>query len=216
MIEGVSVAEWSGGYIALEGIEGAGKSTVARRLADELRRRGVDVVSVREPGGTGAGERIREILLDPETELGWWGEALLFAASRAQLAAEVVGPALARGAWVVTDRSVYSSLAYQGGGRGLGVREVRAANEPGLQGVWPDLVIVLDIEPAAGLARQRIADRIGSEGVAFQARVAETFRALASAEPDRVVVVDASRSIDTVATDVIEAVTRHWSMLDAG
>jgi len=199
-----------GRYIALEGIEGAGKSTVATRLAEHFRTEGVTVMTVREPGGTGAGERIREILLDPETELGSWGEALLFAATRAQLAAERVGPALRRGAWVITDRSVYSSLAYQGGGRGLGIDAVRAVNEPGLEGVWPDLVVVLRVDPVAGLERQEIADRIGAEGVAFQRRVSDAFDALAEAEPARVVAVDASVPVDAVLDAVLDVIAHHW------
>lgn len=205
--------EASGGrgrYIALEGIEGAGKSTVAHRIAEHLRADGVDVLSVREPGGTPAGERIRDVLLDTATELGAWAEALLFAASRAQLALERVGPALELGSWVITDRSVYSSLAYQGGGRGLGIDHVRAVNEPGLSGVWPDLVVVLRVDPAEGLARQEIADRIGAEGLAFQQRVADTFDRLAAAEPNRVVRVDAAQSIEAVVAAVEAAISHHW------
>lgn len=195
-----------GRYIALEGIEGAGKSTVAHHIVDRLAARGLAATSVREPGGTGAGERIRSILLDPATELGAWGEALLFAAARAQLAAERVGPALDSGTWVVSDRSVYSSLAYQGGGRGLGIDAVRAVNEPGLQGVWPDLVIVLRVEPARGLARQEVQDRIGAEGVDFQRRVADAFEELALREPNRIRVVDAMRPVSAVVDDVFAAI----------
>jgi len=193
----------AGHYVALEGIEGAGKSTIAERAATWLRARGSEVVTVREPGGTTAGERIRQILLDPATDLGPWGEALLFAAARAQLARERVGPALEDGAWVISDRSVYSSLAYQGGGRGLGIDRVRAVNEPGLQGVWPDLVIVLRVDPRQGLARQEVADRIGAEGVAFQQRVADAFDELVMAEPDRVVAVDATMELDAVVDAVV-------------
>ncbi len=202
-----------GRYVALEGIEGAGKSTVCARVLDHLDSLGVAAISVREPGGTGAGERVRDILLDPETELGHWGEALLFAAARAQLAAERVGPALEAGTWVVTDRSVYSSLAYQGGGRGLGIDKVRAVNEPGLLGVWPDLVIVLRIDPVAGLERQQIADRIGAEGVAFQHRMSDAFDTIASADPERVTTVDAAQPVDAVVADVLRAITDHWGTL---
>ena len=198
-----------GRYIALEGIEGAGKSTVAHHLVAQLTSNGVAAMSVREPGGTAAGERIRSILLDPASELGWWGEALLFAAARAQLAAERVGPALDAGTWVVSDRSVYSSLAYQGGGRGLGIDAVRAVNEPGLQGVWPDLVIVLRVDPARGLARQEVEDRIGAEGVDFQRRVADAFEALAVREPQRIAVVDARRPVDAGVDDVFAAITER-------
>ncbi len=206
--------ERRGRYIALEGIEGAGKSTVAHHIVERLGAAGISATSVREPGGTGAGERIRSILLDPSTELGWWGEALLFAAARAQLAVERVGPTLAAGTWVVSDRSVYSSLAYQGGGRGLGIDAVRAVNEPGLCGVWPDLVIVLQVEPAHGLARQEVEDRIGAEGVEFQRRVATAFDELAAHEPHRIVVVDATRSVGAVVDDVYAAIVARLGPVD--
>jgi dTMP kinase len=200
----------NGHYLALEGVEGAGKSTVAREVSATFRSRGLGVTTVREPGGTGAGERIRRILLDPEAQVDDWTEALLFAATRAQLAAEVVGPALASGDWVVTDRSVYSSLAYQGGGRRLGFDAVRAVNEPGLGVVWPELVALLRIEPGLGLERQQVADRIGAEGLEFQHRVAAAFDAIAAAEPDRFVVIDASLPLDDVVAAVLSEVDRRW------
>jgi dTMP kinase len=198
-----------GVYVALEGIEGAGKSTVASLVAEHLRATGRSVIGVREPGGTVAGERIREILLDPDSELGAWGEALLFAAARAQLAVEQVGPALAAGTWVLSDRSVYSSLAYQGGGRRLGIDAVRAVNVPGLGDVWPDLVIILRIDPATGLERQEVPDRIGAEGVAFQRRVAEAFDAIAADESERVVAVDAGAPLEGVMTAVLAEI-EQW------
>lgn len=193
-----------GRYVALEGIEGAGKSTVAAHLAAAIERAGHPVVSVREPGGTAAGERIRDLLLDPEARLVPWAEALLFAAARSELAAEVVAPALASGAWVVSDRTVYSSLAYQGGARRLGVDVVRSVNEAGLDGVWPDVVVLLRVDAETGLERQAVPDRIGSEGVRFQSDVAAAFDALATEDPDRFVVVDASRPVDEVVDDVLQ------------
>ena len=149
-----------GHYIALEGIEGAGKTSVQAGLRLRLEAPGREVVCVREPGGTPVGRSLRRILLDGLEPIPW-AEALLFAADRAQLAAEVIRPALDRGAWVLSDRSVYSSLAYQGVGRGLGMDRIRALNELGLAGTWPDLVILLAVragppgyappdEPAAG------------------------------------------------------------------
>ncbi len=189
-------------YVAFEGIEGAGKSTVVRRVAAALRD-DAEVTVVREPGGTPTGERIRSILLDGETHLAPWAEALLFAAARAQLTAEVVAPALADGRWVLTDRSVYSSLAYQGGGRGLGVAEVRAVNEPGLRGVWPGVVVLLDVDVDVGIARQEVADRIGGEGAAFLSAAAATFRSIAAQEPDRFIVVDASGPVDDIVDVVL-------------
>lgn len=197
-------------YVAFEGIEGAGKTTVALRVAEALRSAGAEVMTVREPGGTPAGERIRDILLDPEAELGAWAEALLFSAARAQLARDVVGPALRAGRWVISDRSVYSSLAYQGGGRNLGVAAVRALNEPGLEGVWPELAVVLQVAPRTGLERQDVADRIGAEGVDFQARVAATFEELAHAEPEQFVMVDAGRPLDAVVRDVLDVLETRW------
>lgn len=202
----------TGRYLALEGVEGAGKSTVAARLAALVRATGRDVVTVREPGGTPAGERIRSVLLDQGSEVGRWTEALLFAASRAQLAGDVVGPALAMGSWVITDRSVYSSLAYQGGGRRLGIDAVRALNEPGLEGVWPEVVVLLRLDPDAGLQRQEIADRIGAEGLEFQRRVAEAFDEIAAREPGRFVVVDASAPLDDVVSRLWRELEGRWSL----
>ena len=193
-------------YIAFEGIEGAGKSTVAAGVADLLDDGTRRVVRVREPGGTSTGERIRRILLDGEDSPGRWAEALLFAAARAQLAEEIVGPALQSDAWVISDRSVYSSLAYQGGGRGLGIDQVRAVNAPGLGTVWPARVVLLRIDPGTGLERQHVADRIGAEGVAFQQRVADAFDALAAAEPDRFLVVDAGQPLDVVVDVAYRAI----------
>jgi dTMP kinase len=199
-----------GHYIALEGIEGTGKSTIAVRLGAHLETRGVDVLRVREPGGTVTGERIRHVLLDPEGTVAPWSEALLFSAARAQLAHELVGPALRAGRWVVSDRSVYSSLAYQGGARGLGIEQVRAVNAPGLGDVWPEMVILLRLDAATGLARQQDPDRIGAEGVAFQTAVADAFDELAAADPGRFVVVDAAQPVDEVWAGVLANVEDRW------
>ncbi len=199
-----------GHYIAFEGIEGAGKSTVAERVTARLAESHADVVHVREPGGTPAGERIRQMLLDVDGELAPWSEALLFSAARAQLALDVTGPALERGAWVVSDRSVYSSLAYQGGGRRLGIDAVEAINRPGLADVWPDLVFLLRLEAATGLARQSVADRIGAESEEFQSRVAEAFDLLVRLEPDRWVVIDASLPVDEIEAEVIGEIEARW------
>jgi dTMP kinase len=198
-----------GRYIALEGIEGAGKSTIQETLSGALRQDGLEVVSVREPGGTATGEGIRRLLLEGD-DMTPWAEALLFAAQRSQLADEVIEPALRRGAWVLGDRSVYSSLAYQGGGRGLGIEAVRKVNQAGLGTTWPDLVIVLAVDPQAGLARQDGEDRIGGQGVEFQRRVAGFYAELAAAEPDRVTVVDAGGAVGDVAGQVVDLVRHRW------
>lgn len=197
-------------YVAFEGIEGAGKSTVAQRVGVRLEADGVRVVRVREPGGTPAGEAIRQILLSHELAPESWTEALLFAAARAQLAAEVVGPALEDGAWVLSDRSVYSSLAYQGAGRGLGIQKVRSVNEPGLLGVWPSLVVLLAVDPGEGLARQEVGDRIGDEGVDFQRAVAEGFTQTAAAEPDRFVTINTHMPLDEVVETAYREIRVRW------
>lgn len=197
-------------YAAFEGVDGAGKSTVARLVGEHLAAAGHTVTHVREPGGTRTGEAIREILLGPDAHPGPWAEALLFAAARSQLAFEIVGPALAAGRTVLSDRSVYSSLAYQGAARELGIDAVRAVNEAGLGGVWPDTVVLLRVDPAQGLAREDETDRISVEGVALQRRVAEGYATLAAAEPDRFVVVDAAAGIDTVVEHVVRALGERW------
>jgi dTMP kinase len=197
-------------YVAFEGIEGAGKSTVAQRVGERLEADGRTVVRVREPGGTAVGERIRAILLGHDLAPDPWTEALLFAAARAQLAAEVIGPALAEGVWVLSDRSVYSSLAYQGAGRGLGVDAVRSVNEPGLLGVWPSIVILLEVDPAEGLRRQDGGDRIGDEGVEFQRRVARGFAATAASEPERFVVLDAAGPLGDVVDAAYREIRSRW------
>lgn len=188
-------------YLGIEGVDGAGKSTIVRAVADVLDGAGRDVVTVREPGGTEIGEEIRKLLLHGE-DMAPWTEALLFAAQRAQLAAEVVAPALARGAVVVSDRTYYSSLAYQGAARGLGVPAVRAVNEAGLAGTVPDLVVVLWLDPDTALAREDGPDRISAEGAAFQRRVAEAYQALADSDR-RVRLVDATLAVDAVVETVV-------------
>lgn len=196
-------------YVAIEGVDGAGKSTVASGLAAVLAERGLEVARVREPGGTPAGEAIRSILLGSATELADWTEALLFAAARSQLAVSIVAPSLAAGATVISDRSVYSSLAYQGAGRGLDLDAVRRVNEAGLGGVWPDTVVLLRLDPAHGLAREDEADRISLAGADLHRRVAEAYDLLAAAEPDRFVVIDASGSVEQVVGSVVEALDRR-------
>ncbi len=192
-------------YLAVEGVDGAGKTTVAAAVVAALESRGERVLAVREPGGTPTGEAIRRILLHSDDSVAPWTEAMLFAASRAQLAAEVVGPALAAGARVVSDRTVYSSLAYQGGARGLGIDLVRTVNEAGLQGVWPDRVLLLDVEPSAGLEREDAADRISVEGLTLQQEVAAAYARLAAEDPGRFVVIDAGRPIDDVVAASLAA-----------
>jgi dTMP kinase len=190
-------------FIVFEGGEATGKSTQAARLATDL-----DAVLTREPGGTEIGSRIRTLFLDPRSSgMSPRTESLLMAADRAQHAAEVVGPALAAARHVVSDRSAYSSLAYQGFGRQLPLEEVRALSEWAMTGRWPDLVILLDVTPAEAAVRlDRALDRLEQQDAAFHERVAEGFRVLAAAEPERWVVVDGTGSVDEVARAVGAAV----------
>lgn len=191
-------------YVAFEGAEGCGKSTQSRRLADAI-----GAVLTRETGGTAIGQRLREILHDTAvTDLDDHAEALIVAADRAQHLAEVVRPALAAGRHVVSDRSVYSSLAYQGYGRGLPVAQVRAVNAWAVAETWPDLVILLTVPDAVAAERmsRRELDRFERAGPEFHARVVTGFAEMAAADPARWVVVDASRPVDTVARDVHDLV----------
>ncbi len=195
-----------GKYVALEGGDGTGKSTVAAALAEAIEAGGASAIVVREPGGTPLGEAVRELLLDSAT-LDDWAEALLFAAQRAELARDVVAPALEEGLWVVSDRTYYSSIAYQGHARGLGVEEVRRINELGLGGVLPDHVFVIDVDPATALDRQHRADRIGRQGVEFQERVREGYEMLARQEPDRVTILDGTLTVDQLVEKILEEVS---------
>ena len=195
----------SGFYLALEGGEGAGKTTVSKLVAQALTDRGEQVVNVREPGSTDLGNEIRRLLLHGAA-ITPWAEALLYAAQRAQLVAEVVEPALARGSFVVSDRSLYSSLAYQGAARGLGIGPVKAVNDFAVGGVLPDLVAVLVVEIATGLGRQSLTDRIGGETSEFHHRVLDGYRTLASAEPDRVKLVEVVDQPDTVADQILKLI----------
>jgi dTMP kinase len=202
--------------VTFEGGDGCGKSTQAELLRDRLVARGVPVgpepapgAVIREPGGTEAGERIRALLLHGPDGLAPWTEALLYAAARAQLVAEVVAPGLAAGRVLLLDRFLDSSLAYQGYARGLGVEPMLALNEPGLRGVLPDATFVVDVDPRIALARTGDApDRIEREGLAFQQRVREGFRALAARFPERVRLVDGDRPPEAVAAEIAAMVDR--------
>jgi dTMP kinase len=191
-------------YIALEGPEGCGKSTQAKRLADAI-----DAVLTRETGGTPIGDRLRTILHDVTvTELDARAESLIVAADRAQHVAEIVRPALDAGRHVVSDRSVYSSLAYQGYGRELPIDELRSINHWAIRGTWPDLVVLLDV-PTKVIARRmksRQLDRFERAGNEFHVRVADGFAAMAASDPGHWTVVDASRSVADVSADILALV----------
>lgn len=195
-------------YVAFEGGEGCGKSTQARLLADRL-----GAVLTHEPGGTPLGVDLRRLLLTPDqSPIGARAETLLMAADRAQHLETVVEPALAAGRAVVSDRSAYSSLAYQGGGRGLGVEAVRELNEWAVRGRWPDLVVLLDLDPQRAASRLgRSLDRLEQEARSFHEVVHRTFRALAAGEPERFLVLDAASPVERLAQQVWEAVAARRS-----
>jgi dTMP kinase len=192
--------------ISVEGVDGAGKTTLVAGLAAALEDRG-PVVVLREPGGAAVSERIRDVLADPALQIDPRAEALLYAAARAQLVAEQLRPLLEVGTTVVLDRFVDSSLAYQGAARGLGVDAIRALNEFGTDGLKPDRTLLLRVDPA--LARDRIADRTADrlerEDPAFFAAIAAGYEALAAAEPERIVVIDAAQSPEAVLADALAA-----------
>ena len=190
-------------FISFEGLDGCGKTTQVQMLQQALEAEGRSVTRVREPGGTDVGERIRDLLLDPQTVVGPWSEALLYAAARAQLVEAVIRPALDRGAVVVADRFVDSSLAYQGCARGLGIDEVLSVNLNATGGLLPDRTILLELPAAAAAERLRGApDRIEAEDAEFHSRVAQGFERAAERFPDRVVRVDAAGTPAEVAARV--------------
>jgi len=201
----VGVRMTTGRYIAFEGAEGCGKSTHAARLAATL-----DAVLTRETGGTAIGARIREILHDTSvTNLSHRAEALMAAADRAQHIEQVVAPALAAGRHVVSDRTVYSTLAYQGYGRGLPLQDIRSINEWAVDGHWPELVLLLVAPPEMVERRmlKRQLDRFEQEDAGFHQRVLGGFLEMAANDPDHWVVIDAGLDVDTVGATIRQAVS---------
>jgi len=205
-----------GVFITVEGCEGTGKSTQAARLAALLRDAGLSVAEVREPGGTPLSEAVRALLLDREHDgLDPRAELLLYEASRAELTSSVILPALSSGGAVVCDRFYDSTTAYQGYGRGLPRDQVVRLNDFAASGLSPDLTIVLDLDPAEGLARAtgQGADRLEAEDLPFHERVRAGFLQIAADEPERVVVVSAEGTPDAVAERVLEAVRSRLPVL---
>ena len=208
-----------GTFITFEGVEGSGKSTQALRVHEDLRSRGIETLLTKEPGGTPIGDRIRAILLDPNAAgMDSLTELYLYAASRRQHVVEVIRPALERGAVVICDRFTDATLAYQGFGRGLELDRLRGLNDWATSGLAPRLTLVFDLAEETGVARARARNvethrddegRFEAESLRFHRRVREGYLALAKAEPERFVVIDAEGSIDDVFVRTIAAITER-------
>ena len=190
-------------FVSLEGVDGSGKSTQAELLAEAL---GPETLRIREPGGTSAAERIRELLADPGLDIDSFAELLLFSAARADLVSRVIRPAVEEGRDVVADRFADSSVAYQGGARGLGTSHVLSLTDTVIDGLWPDLTILLRVDPEVGLGRADGEDRFEAEGIELQRAVAEAYEEIAIIASDRVVAIDASGSVEEVHERVMEVV----------
>ena len=207
-----------GAFLSMEGPDGSGKGTQLERLADTLDRWGFEVVHTREPGGTPIGEKIREILLDPENKaMADETEALLYAASRAQHVREKIRPAVAAGKLVLCDRFLDSSVAYQGGGRELGIDRVLAINEPAVDGTLPDMTVYLDIDHRVAMARRCAAsepDRLELEAESFHARVEDGYHQLIARNPERFAVVDAAKSREEIAAEIAEKVLNRLTEME--
>jgi dTMP kinase len=199
-----------GRLITIEGIDGAGKSTLAIALQSALDKRGIDVHLLREPGGVRAAERVRELVKDPELMIGPRAEALLYAAARAQLVEEAVEPLLQGGQWVLLDRFVDSSLAYQGAGRGLGIEAVRSINEFGTHGLLPDRTLLLMLDPEVGRVRSRAraetVDRLEAEDDEFFQRIMTGYHELSVREPERIRLIDATQVPERVLAAALDAI----------
>ena len=197
-----------GRLITIEGIDGAGKTTLATGLVDALHSRGLDVVLLREPGGAPAAERIRELVIDPGLHVTARTEALLYAAARAQLVEEALEPLLREGKWVLLDRFIDSSLAYQGGGRELGIDAVRAINEFAIRTAWPDRTLLLMVDPEVGrirsLSRLGEPDRLERERDDFFDRTVAGYVELWAQDPERIRKIDGAQPPDEVLAAALD------------
>lgn len=191
-----------GALITLEGIEGSGKSTHAKDLADFLRAKGYSVLLTFEPGATELGRSLREILLSPQGMVDPWVELFLFLADRREHVIKVIVPALRRGTFVICDRYVDSTLAYQGYGRGLPLPFLRQANAMAVEGQWPDLTLLLDCPVEEGLRRAKGEDRLQRETLAFHQKVRNGYLQIAREEPQRVILIDSSRPREEVKGEI--------------
>jgi dTMP kinase len=200
----------AGLFLVFEGVEGAGKTTHLRRLSRRLDRLGIAHILVREPGGTAAGERIRDIVLDPDSELFPETELLLLLAARAEFVRRVVLPAIQRGELVLGDRYEMSTLAYQGAARGIGIERAREVNDFATDGLRPDGTVLLRIAPESGRRRKTdVSDRMEQESDAFHDRVAAAYDRLAETEPD-VIVIDSDDSPEAVHASIWKSLSERW------
>jgi len=183
-------------YLAFEGIDGSGKSSLIKRLSEVLSNQQINNKIVREPGGTKVGEGVRELLLSHDYEVDALTEALLFCSQRSQLIAEVVKPEVNKGIKILSDRSAYSSVAYQGVGRGLGYETIYQLNDIAVNSFWPERVVLLDIDPTISLSRQKVADRIGSDKVDFFNKVREGYLRLADEFDNNFLIINAEEDLD--------------------
>lgn len=199
----------NGIFIVLEGSDGSGKSTMAKKIGDYYRKEGREIEFTREPGGTDISEDIRELILDNNnTEMDYKTEALLYAAARAQLISEKINPWLQDGKIVISERYVYSSLVYQGIGRGLGIEKIREINSFATGGLKPDIVLLLDVNPESGLKRKLNidgGDRIENEDVSFHKQVYEGYKYLAGLYPE-IKIINAERTVDEIFNDIKEII----------
>jgi dTMP kinase len=195
-------------FVSFEGIDGSGKSTQAKLLADAL---GAETLLVREPGGTAAAERVRELLADGDLDLDPLAELMLFCAARADLVRRVIRPALEAGRDIVSDRFIDSTVAYQGAARGLGIEVAERLSEAATEGLAPDLTVLIRVDPRLAAGRSRGEDRFEAAGLEFQIAVAKAFDEIAARHPDRVVAVDGTGSVEQVHERVMEVVGRSGS-----
>ena len=183
-------------YLAFEGIDGSGKSSLIKRLSEVLSNQQIENKIVREPGGTKVGEGVRELLLSHDYEVDALTEALLFCSQRSQLIAEVIKPEVNQGIKILSDRSAYSSVAYQGVGRGLGYETIYQLNDIAVNSFWPEKVVLLDIDPKISLSRQKVADRIGSDKVDFFNKVREGYLRLADEFDNNFLIINAEEDLE--------------------
>ena len=183
-------------YLAFEGIDGSGKSSLIKRLSAVLSNQQIENKIVREPGGTKVGEGVRELLLSHDYEVDALTEALLFCSQRSQLIAEVIKPEVNKGIKILSDRSAYSSVAYQGVGRGLGYETIYQLNDIAVNSFWPEKVVLLDIDPKISLSRQKVADRIGSDKVDFFNKVREGYLRLADEFKNNFLIINAEEDLE--------------------